>query len=83
MTTTYDDSPNPIENGVQQVYNDVRESLALILWAELPVEDHVSVNERTAAILNSLDDAVSNNWDELMHGFWEGVRQDVDNIYGT
>lgn len=77
MTTTYDEQPNPIENGVQQVYIDVRESLEMILFAEVETSD---VHQ---AILRSLDDAISNNWDELMRSFWRGVQQDVEEFYST
>lgn len=78
MTTTYDIDRNPIENGVQQVYNDVRESLELILQAELSEQDHALRSALMHTILYSLDDAISNNWDELMRSFWQGVAQDVE-----
>ncbi len=68
MTTTpYNITTTPHEDGVQAVYDDIHGSLALIL----SVSD-VSVTER-CNILNSLNDAVSNNWDELMASFWRGV----------
>lgn len=72
MTTTYDIEPNPIENGVQQAYQDIRASLELILYQE------VSTGDVRQAILLSLDDAVSNNWGELMASFWQGVKQDIE-----
>lgn len=55
---------NPIDNGIQQVYIDIRESLELILRAD-----------ETTDILSSLDDAVSNNWDELMDSFYRGIAE--------
>ncbi len=67
MTTTYDigEEPNPIEAGVQQVYTEVRESLALILlaWPKATPDE----------VLTTLDDAVSNNWDDLMASFWKAA----------
>lgn len=66
------DEPNPIENGVQQAYQDIRASLELILYQE------VSTGDVRQAILLSLDDAVSNNWGELMASFWQGVKQDIE-----
>ena len=60
-----------IENGVQQVYAEIRESLELILGQE------VDWGPTRRAVLNSLDDAVSNNWDELMASYWKGVAQDL------
>jgi hypothetical protein len=68
-----DDEPNPIENGLQQAYYDIRSSLELILGAELGTLD-----AKTTSILNSLDDAISNNWDDFMLCFWRGVRQDIN-----
>lgn len=64
---------NPIENGVQQAYQEIRESMRMILlWNFQRDTDTV---ERS---LKELDDAVSNNWDELMASFWQGVKQDVE-----
>jgi hypothetical protein len=72
MTTTYDSDPNPIENGVQQVYQEIRESLSLILrWNFQRDVEMVDIS------LTELDDAISNNWDELMSSFWQGVKQDI------
>lgn len=64
---------DPIEGGVQQVYNDIRESLELILQASGMVDE---IERQT--ILVCLDDAISNNWDELMRSFWAGVHADVE-----
>ena len=61
---------NPIENGVQQAYQEIRSSLELVLGSEVGTQTR-------ELILTSLDDAVSNNWDELMLSFWVGVAQDV------
>lgn len=71
MTTTYDIETNPIEDGVQQVYIELRDSLSLILLAENV--DGV----KSTAILLSLDDAISNNWDHLMESFWKGVKEGI------
>jgi hypothetical protein len=60
---------NPIEDGVQTVYYEIRESLSLILQAS-PL--HTKEQE---SVLVSLDDAISNNWDELMESFWKGVKE--------
>lgn len=64
---------NPIENGVQQAYQEIRDSMRMILlWNFQRDTDTV---ERS---LRELDDVVSNNWDELMFFFWQGVKQDVE-----
>ena len=63
---------NPIEGGVEQVYQEIRSSLELILgeWNE--------EGYSTSGLLNMLDDAIGNNWPALMDTFWEGVKQDVE-----
>jgi len=72
MTTTYDDTnPNPIENGVQQVFTEIRDSLALLMQSEVQDPDV------RAAVLLGLDDAISNNWDDLMASFWQGVKEEI------
>lgn len=78
MTTTTDQEVNPIENGVQQTYIEIRESIELLLGG---IEDHdgfLFTGNQLREILVSLDDAVSNNWDELMTAFWRGVAQDIE-----
>jgi hypothetical protein len=83
MPTIHEDIPNdinPIENGVQQVYTEIREALELILMADLGPDDPIRpVLEK----LIELDDALGNNWDELMAAFWRGVRQDIDLMEGV
>jgi hypothetical protein len=69
VTQTYDRDIDPIENGVQQAYQEIRESIELLLFERFGNVD---------GILRALDDAVSNNWVELMRAFWIGVRQDIE-----
>lgn len=59
---------------MQAVYDNIRESIALLLRDALvdSTEQHRKIN----GILNSLDDAVSNNWEELMESFWTAIRSD-------
>jgi hypothetical protein len=81
MTTTYDYEPDPIDGGVQQAYIEIREALELILALGVGPELYAEAVDNPQAlaqqVLISLDDAVSNNWDELMVAFWRGVAQDV------
>ena len=78
---------NPIEGGIQQVCINLRESLELILSAGVGAELYADAADACLAglnpaaleqqVLRSLDDAISNNWDELLAAFWRGVAADV------
>jgi hypothetical protein len=78
---------NPIEGGIQQVYVALRESLELILSAGVGAELYADAADACLSgrnpaaleqqVLRSLDDALSNNWDELLASFWRGVAADV------
>jgi len=67
----------PFEAGIQQVYTEIRESLALILEDVLPTG-----SEHGQHALISLDDAVSNNWDELVRAFWRGAAEEFSEDQG-
>lgn len=81
MTTTAEDI-NPMENGVQQSYMEVRDALEVILHLGVGTELYADAADNPTAlvqqVLTSLDDAISNNWDELMAAFWRGVAQDIE-----
>ena len=55
-----------MENGVQRVLVDVYESLDLILASVLADRQTIQVLQ----IRESLNDALSHNWDELMMSFY-------------
>lgn len=67
----------PIEDAIEHVYNEIKSSLDLILDAELP---DVPANIRSR-ILVSLDDAIGNNWDELVGSFYAGLGGEPLPIY--
>jgi hypothetical protein len=73
MSTTYDEEPNPIEEGVQRVYTEIREWIDVILTSSANM-----TAAKRQLILTQLDDAISNGWDELMKSFWLGVKHDID-----
>jgi hypothetical protein len=73
-------STNPIEGGVEQAYQEIRSSLELIMNETFkPISDDSAIGHSIRQTLLSLDDAVSNNFEELMDAFWLGVGEDVAN----
>lgn len=78
---------NPIEGGIEQAIVEIRSSLELILSAGVGAELYADAADACLAgrnpaaleqqVLRSLDDAISNNWDELIAAFWRGVAADV------
>lgn len=83
MTTT-DQEANPMENGVQQAYIEIREAIELLLnFLPQDERNYALTQSQVQEILVSLDDAVSNNWDELMAAFWRGVKQEIDYMEGN